>query len=84
MLGDHQDKLWDITKEALSKIVPADKFAPTEEKINSFKSGYGTVLFFEDSKVVSLFKNNLLFIKIISEFGLNKQVECTNLLFGLH
>lgn len=65
LLGDHQDKLWDITKEALRKIVPADKFVPTEEKINSFKSGYGTVIFFEDSKVVeslqeqfALYKDN--------------------------
>ncbi|WP_461612119.1 nitroreductase family protein [Clostridium sp. Marseille-QA1073] len=52
LLGEHHDKLWDITKEALRKIVPADKFSPTEEKINSFKSGYGTVLFFEDNSVV--------------------------------
>ncbi len=52
LLKEHHDKLWDITKEALRKIVPADKFGPTEEKINSFKSGYGTVLFFEDNSVV--------------------------------
>lgn len=52
LLGEHHDKLWDITKEALRKIVPADKFGSTEEKINSFKSGYGTVLFFEDNSVV--------------------------------
>ncbi|WP_291578208.1 nitroreductase family protein [Clostridium sp. UBA6640] len=52
LLGEHHDKLWDITKEALRKIVPADKFGTTEEKINSFKSGYGTVLFFEDNSVV--------------------------------
>ncbi|HCQ89180.1 MULTISPECIES: nitroreductase family protein [unclassified Clostridium] len=52
VLGEHHDKLWDITKEALRKIVPADKFGTTEEKINSFKSGYGTVLFFEDNGVV--------------------------------
>lgn len=52
LLGEHHDKLWNITKEALRKIVPADKFGPTEEKINSFKSGYGTVLFFEDNNVV--------------------------------
>ncbi|HAG42900.1 MAG TPA: nitroreductase [Clostridium sp.] len=52
LLGEHHDKLWDVTKETLRKIVPADKFGPTEEKINSFKSGYGTVLFFEDNSVV--------------------------------
>jgi len=48
LLGKHHDKLWDITKETLRKIVPADHFAPTEAKMEGFKSGYGTVLFFED------------------------------------
>lgn len=52
LLGQQHDKLWDIAMEALRKIVPADKFKPTEDKINSFKNGYGTVLFFEDNSVV--------------------------------
>jgi predicted oxidoreductase (fatty acid repression mutant protein) len=46
------DRFWDITMEALRKIVPADKFQPTEDKINSFKSGYGTVLYYEDQSIV--------------------------------
>ncbi|WP_315121837.1 nitroreductase family protein [uncultured Clostridium sp.] len=65
LLGKHHDKLWDITKEALRKVVPADKFSSTEDKINSFRSGYGTVLFFEDNSVVeslqqqfALYKDN--------------------------
>lgn len=52
LLGEQHDKLWDITKEALRKIVPADQFAPTEEKIDSFKNGYGSILFFEDETVI--------------------------------
>lgn len=52
LLGEYHDKLWDITMEALRKIVPASDFASTEGKINSFKGGYGTVLFFEDFAVV--------------------------------
>ncbi|ALB47236.1 MULTISPECIES: nitroreductase family protein [Clostridium] len=65
LLGDHHDRLWDITENALRKIVPEDKFEPTQEKINSFRSGYGTVLFFEDNSVIeslqqqfSLYKDN--------------------------
>ena len=65
LLEKHHDKLWDITKETLRKIVPADKFTPTEDKINSFRNGYGTVLFFEDSSIVeplqkqfALYKDN--------------------------
>lgn len=52
LLGKQHDRLWNITEEALRKIVPADKFKPTEEKINSFRNGYGTVLFFEDKAIV--------------------------------
>ena len=65
LLENQHDKLWNIAKEALRKIVPADKFSETEDKINSFKSGYGTVLFFEDNSVVeslqqqfALYKDN--------------------------
>lgn len=52
LLGEYHDKLWNITMEALGKIVPENDFVSTEAKINSFKGGYGTVLFFEDFAVV--------------------------------
>nr|WP_300006301.1 nitroreductase family protein [Tissierella sp.] len=52
LLGKSHAKLWDITKEALRKVVPEGSFAPTEEKINSFDAGYGTILFFEDYDTV--------------------------------
>ncbi len=53
LLGESHKKLWQIVKDALKKIVPAEAFAKTEEKIdNSFACGYGTVLFFEDQNVV--------------------------------
>jgi Predicted oxidoreductase related to nitroreductase len=65
LLGKHHDRLWNITKEALRKIVPADQFSSTEDKINAFQNGYGTVLFYEDSCVIeslqqqySLYKDN--------------------------
>lgn len=52
LLGEQHDKLWDITKETLRKVVPEGQFGQTEEKMTAFKSGYGTVLFFEDQSVV--------------------------------
>ena len=52
LLDKHHTKLWDITKEALRKIVPEENFAPTDEKINGFNAGYGTMLFFEDLNIV--------------------------------
>lgn len=65
LLGDNHKKLWDITKESLRKVVPQDQFTSTEQRINSFSSGYGTVLFFEDTNVIeslqqkfALYKDN--------------------------
>jgi uncharacterized protein len=52
LLGEHHNKLWDITKETLRKRIPEGKFSKTEEKINSFRSGYGTILFFEEQEIV--------------------------------
>ncbi|MFD1955222.1 nitroreductase family protein [Paenibacillus thailandensis] len=52
LFGANHDKLWDITTETLRQIVPADQFQATLDKMNSFKAGYGTVLFFEDNAVV--------------------------------
>lgn len=53
LLGQEHDKLWTITKDILKTIVPPEKFTPTEEKIQSFQNGYGTVLFFEDQDTVA-------------------------------
>ncbi|MBC2885311.1 nitroreductase family protein [Ochrobactrum sp. CM-21-5] len=58
LFGEQSDKLWEITKEALRKIVPADAFAQTEAKIDSFAAGAGTVLFYEDQTVVKGLQDN--------------------------
>ncbi len=52
LLGAHHDQFWEMTKDALRKLVPEDKFSSTEDKINSFKNGYGTILYFEDMDIV--------------------------------
>lgn len=52
LFGDNHKKLWDITRKCLQQIVPADKFAPTEEKLSAFEAAYGTILYFEDQSVV--------------------------------
>lgn len=59
LLDKHHDKFWDITKETLRKIVGNDEqFASTAEKMAAFRSGYGTVLFFEDDSVVEGLQSN--------------------------
>ncbi|KAF2014542.1 Nitroreductase [Aaosphaeria arxii CBS 175.79] len=52
LLNDEHDKFWEYVKEVLKPIVPADQFAKTEERVNGFKAGYGTILFFEDPEPV--------------------------------
>ncbi|ENU80246.1 hypothetical protein F975_02001 [Acinetobacter sp. ANC 3789] len=45
-------KFWEIVRETLRKIVPEAAFEATNNKINSFAAGKGTVLFYEDQDVV--------------------------------
>lgn len=53
LLNKNHEKLWDITKETLRKIVKPEAFEATENKINgSFAAGYGTILFYEDTEIV--------------------------------
>lgn len=52
LFGEQSDKFWQLAKEALKPLVPADAFAETEKKLDSFAAGVGTVLFYEDQDVV--------------------------------
>lgn len=52
LFGAEHEKLWDIAINELRKIVPAENFQSTEDKLNMFKAAAGSVLFFEDQKVV--------------------------------
>ena len=48
LTGKSHDELWNITTDTLRKVVGDRDFTGTQQKMDSFKSGYGTVLFFED------------------------------------
>lgn len=63
LLSNHHDKLWDISKEALRKVVPVDQFSDTENRINSFKNGYGTILFFEDNSIIEYLQQQFALYK---------------------
>ena len=53
LFGDEHHKLWQLTEDILRGIVDNDEqFASTKQKIDSFKAGAGTVLFFEDHKAI--------------------------------
>ncbi|SHH46788.1 hypothetical protein SAMN02745245_01383 [Anaerosphaera aminiphila DSM 21120] len=61
LMGENHDYLWkNIVMETLRSIVnDEEKFKSTEEKINGFKSGYGTILIFEDGKALEEAKSGL-------------------------
>jgi hypothetical protein len=63
LFGKHSNTFWNFTREALKKIVPADAFMATEERIASFEAGYGTILFFEDQAVVDGLQANFAAFK---------------------
>ncbi|OAT25864.1 nitroreductase family protein [Proteus myxofaciens] len=52
LFGEQHKKLWEITKNTLKKLVPAEAFSATEAKINSFAAGAGSILYFEDTDIV--------------------------------
>lgn len=52
LLGKEHEKFWELTREQLRKLVPADKFQPTSDKMDGFAAAAGSVLFFEDQDVV--------------------------------
>lgn len=53
ILFDHAHiKFWEIVKKTLQARVPADVFIATENKINGFSAGKGTILFYEDQDIV--------------------------------
>lgn len=59
LTGEDNKKLWNIAKEEVKKTLPEGQdFKPTEDKLNGFSNGYGTILFFEEEKTVKDMQNN--------------------------
>ncbi len=52
LFDDASDKFWDLTREELRKVAPAEGFENTIAKLESFKQGNGTILYFYDTNVV--------------------------------
>lgn len=67
LYGKTNQKFWNLVLEHLRQLVPADKFAQTENKIASFATGFGTVLFFEDQDVVRELENKFPLYKAAFE-----------------
>ena len=83
LYGESHAKFWNLVREALRKIVPAEAFAGTNAKIDSFVAGVGTVLFYEDQAVVKSLQEQFELYADNFLYGLNTQVQLLNLQLGL-
>ncbi len=57
LLGPEHRRLWEMAEDVLRAVVPADSFHDTQAKLEGFRRGHGTVLFFEDQLVVERFQS---------------------------
>ncbi|KAK2955443.1 putative Fatty acid repression mutant protein 2 [Blattamonas nauphoetae] len=56
-LGAHHEKIWDTTTKILKDMSKDEsKFAATQAKMDGFKAGFGTILFYNDETVVENFR----------------------------
>lgn len=51
-------KFWDIAEHELRKVTPPDAFARTVKKLNGFRGGNGTLLFYEDMAATQKLKKD--------------------------
>ncbi|MBP5352249.1 MAG: nitroreductase family protein [Alphaproteobacteria bacterium] len=56
LLGEQQQKFWDMVNAALKKILPAEKFKASKTRIDAFAAAHGTILFYEDKKSLTELK----------------------------
>lgn len=52
LLNDKHLKVWDIVLETLKPLVSEGAFVKTIAKVDTFKKAHGTILFFEEDKIV--------------------------------
>ncbi|MFV0529709.1 MAG: nitroreductase family protein [Lachnospiraceae bacterium] len=81
LFGKEHDKLWDIVAETLKKVVPAEAFAKTQEKLDGFKAGYMTILTFTDDAITKTLEEN--FPLYADNFGVWAEQACGMLQLSL-
>lgn len=58
LLGESHKMLWNIVLTSLKKIVPESQFSKTEMKIQTFSQAYGTILYFDNTKISNQLAEN--------------------------
>ena len=52
LFDDASETFWDLTRDALKAVAPAEGFENTVAKLKAFAAGQGTILFYVDTAVV--------------------------------
>jgi predicted oxidoreductase (fatty acid repression mutant protein) len=58
LLNKEHDTFWELVKASLKPLVSEEQFETTSAKLDGFKAGYGTVLFYEDQDIVHGLEEN--------------------------
>ncbi|KAK9319310.1 Nitroreductase-like protein [Lipomyces orientalis] len=59
LLKKEHEKLWEIAKDSLKAMLPAEAYVSTEQRLNGFQKAYGTILFFESPGPVKALQEKL-------------------------
>lgn len=58
LMDREHEKFWNIAEKELRLVTPPDAFARTQKKLDGFRGGNGTVLFYEDTAETEKLKQN--------------------------
>ena len=82
LLGEQHARLWELTREQLRKIVPAESFSGTSDKIDGFAATAGSILFSRISMLSSHNRSSLRPMRTISRYGLSTAQVLHSMLSG--
>jgi len=56
LFGDDHDRLWNIAEDVVKTQLPPQAYEGLKPKLDGYKSGYGTIMFFEDGETMKPYK----------------------------
>lgn len=71
LLKENNNKFWELAFDDIKETLSEERFQRNKNRFEGFASGYGTILFFEDQKVIESFQNQ--FADIAEQFSIWSQ-----------
>lgn len=60
LFGNAHETLWNIVEDTVKPLTPAENFPRTQAKLKGFRDGFGTVMFFTDTDIVTELQNQFI------------------------